>query len=311
MSQRRKETWVIPHDCSQLITDSQRIDDYSLAPRSIRTYESVLNRYSTIMRLCNREPYPIREEDIRCFVQLQIANKKTWSYVNMAIEAFVYWFRENHQPDVTKTVGFAKYKKGLRRLLNAQYFPMAKRPITKEMLEKWTALDDVYENQEHAEVMFAFMMMFMGFMRISEFTSLNWDDVEATPEGLEIVIRRSKTDQESKGTRFVLPKRCSLFDGKSWFAIYQVWNAPEKGTRLWRHTEVWLRNKIKLYVARIGEDERCYSCHSFRKGGANAAFKANVQDCVIKVHGRWRTEAYHRYTNVEPEEAARMVVMSF
>ena len=60
----------------------------------------------------------------------------------------------------------------------------------------------------------------------------------------------------------------------------------------------------------IDQDVSCYSCHSFRKGGANAAFKAKVQDCVIKVHGRWRSEAYHRYTDVELEEAARTVVMS-
>jgi hypothetical protein len=39
----------------------------------------------------------------------------------------------------------------------------------------------------------------------SELVGLNWEDIEAAPEGLVIAIRRSKTDPEGRGRRIAIP----------------------------------------------------------------------------------------------------------
>ena len=42
-----------------------------------------------------------------------------------------------------------------------------------------------------------------------------------------------------------------------------------------------------------------FSGHSFRRGGASAAFKAGVPAELIRLHGDWHLEAYLRYLNVD------------
>ena len=306
---KRKETWIIPEDTSHLIEQSLEISVNSLASNSRRTYERILERYESVMALCKVEPYPLTEHSMRLFIQLQLTNQKTWSYVNITLESFVHWFRENNAQDLTKTIEFVRYKKGLRRVMSARFLPFAKKPVTKAMLEQWNALDDPYDNPVHADIIFCFMMMWLGFLRISEFMNLTWDDLKITDQGLEMVIAKSKTDQEAEGVRFLLPKRRDMFDAMSWFAIYEIWHVPEPGERVWCHSDIWIRTKVKLYTALIGMDPSKYSAHSFRKGGANAAFRARVQHCVIKVHGRWTSEAYQRYTDVQPDDAAREIIL--
>uniref|UniRef100_A0A1X7UVJ6 Tyr recombinase domain-containing protein n=1 Tax=Amphimedon queenslandica TaxID=400682 RepID=A0A1X7UVJ6_AMPQE len=49
-----------------------------------------------------------------------------------------------------------------------------------------------------------------------------------------------------------------------------------------------------------GIDSQQYSGHSFRIGAATAAAQANVPDHLIKVLGRWRSEAYQIYIQTPP-----------
>ena len=50
-----------------------------------------------------------------------------------------------------------------------------------------------------------------------------------------------------------------------------------------------------------------YSFHSFRRGGAHLASLNGVADCMIKAHGRWRSEAYQRYVAVNQRDAGQAV----
>jgi len=43
--------------------------------------------------------------------------------------------------------------------------------------------------------------------------------------------------------------------------------------------------------------------HSFRRGGAHQAAINGISDSEIKKHGRWLSDAYVRYTVVQPEQA--------
>ena len=50
-----------------------------------------------------------------------------------------------------------------------------------------------------------------------------------------------------------------------------------------------------------------YSTHSLRRGGAAAAARAGVEDSVIQRHGRWKSWCFTLYTQMEREEAGRII----
>ena len=52
---------------------------------------------------------------------------------------------------------------------------------------------------------------------------------------------------------------------------------------------------IKSSVEYIGLDPSKFSSRSFRRGGANLAFRANVPSELIKVQGDWASQAYLQY----------------
>lgn len=69
-----------------------------------------------------------------------------------------------------------------------------------------------------------------------------------------------------------------------------------------------MRQHLKAVLQVIGvEDPEHYSFHSFRRGAAFHASNQGVPDCVIKKHGRWRSEAYVRYVQVDAIRAGREV----
>jgi integrase len=50
------------------------------------------------------------------------------------------------------------------------------------------------------------LLGFAGAFRRSELVALNVEDIEETPDGMKITIRRSKTDQEGEGQKVGIPR---------------------------------------------------------------------------------------------------------
>jgi len=73
---------------------------------------------------------------------------------------------------------------------------------------------------------------------------------------------------------------------------------------------MWHR-KLRSCLRQIGEDPRMYSSHSFRRGGATFAFKAQVPGEIIQLMGDWRSQCYREYLHVPLQtrvQAAREVM---
>ena len=52
---------------------------------------------------------------------------------------------------------------------------------------------------------------------------------------------------------------------------------------------------IKYFLNLIGLDNKLYSSHSFRRGGATLAFSSMVPSELIQIHGDWASDAYKIY----------------
>lgn len=59
---------------------------------------------------------------------------------------------------------------------------------------------------------------------------------------------------------------------------------------------------LKYYLELCNIDSRCYSGHSFRRGGCTYAFSLGVSPSVIKLRGDWKSDAYERYVHINESQ---------
>lgn len=161
-----------------------------------------------------------------------------------------------------------------------------KAPITAERLESMieSCPDSLIGLRDKALL----LLGFAGAFRRSELVSLTLKDIERTPEGMKVTIRKSKGDQDSlghtiailNGTRFRVVdilylwlKQANIFDGHLFRSINKGGKVHPKplSTRT-------VARIVKEYAGKAGLNVDNFSGHSLRSGfitsGANAG--ANI-----------------------------------
>ncbi|MET8051532.1 tyrosine-type recombinase/integrase [Streptosporangium sp. NPDC005286] len=138
--------------------------------------------------------------------------------------------------------------------------------------------------------------------RRSELVALTCDDVCEVHDGLEVTIRTSKTDKDSRGETIAIPRGSHpLTDPvavwSDWIAVLA--EAGETSGRLLRRVDrhgnlgprlgadavnVIVRD-LAIRAAVPGAE--AFTAHSLRAGGATVAYAAGVPVSVIAKHGRW------------------------
>lgn len=138
--------------------------------------------------------------------------------------------------------------------------------------------------------------------RRSELAALTIGDVTETPDGLEVLIRASKTDQDARGAVVAIPP--GQHPDTDPVRLLRAWVAvlAEHGITtgrllrsVTRHgrigasmSDVAIGDVVRAAAVRAGlPDAERYSAHSLRAGGATSAYKAGAPVSVIAAHGRW------------------------
>lgn len=137
-------------------------------------------------------------------------------------------------------------------------------------------------------------LLLLGFaaaLRRSELVALSVEDLERTPEGLIVHIRRSKTDQEGEGHQVAVPRGSKLRPVEAveaWLAAAQitegaVFRPIAKGGRLQagRLTDSSVARIVKRCAAAARLDPRQFSGHSLRAGFVTSALEAGAD--LLKV----------------------------
>jgi site-specific recombinase XerD len=137
------------------------------------------------------------------------------------------------------------------------------------------------------------LLGFAGAFRRSELVALNAEDIEETPEGMLIMLRRSKTDQEGIGRRVAVPRgeiACPVEALKSWLSaagiaegavFVRIWN---KRTQRVTSRRLAARNVaaiVKAGAAKLGFDPSTFGGHSLRAGFVTSAVKRGAN--LIKI----------------------------
>lgn len=172
-------------------------------------------------------------------------------------------------------------------------------PVTVEALKLLvsTCGDDLKGKRDRALL----LLGFSGCFRRSELVAIEMADLSFVDEGLEVLVRKSKTDQEGKGLKKRIPygsnlDTCPIRSLKIWMDAADI----EDGKvfrAITRHGAVngSLSSQsvaliVKARAEQAGLAPELFSGHSLRSGFATSAAKAGASTAELMQQGGWRTE---------------------
>ena len=164
-------------------------------------------------------------------------------------------------------------------------FQRGKKPI---LINQLKAIVDVIDNEKTEEIKrirnkTIILIGFGGGFRRAELVSIDFEDLEFVPEGVKIIVRKSKTDQFGEGMIKGLPyfsnkTYCPVLHLKKWLGLSSIKSGPifrrfSKSFKLSdnRLTDQSVVLLIKNYLSLAGIENKNYSGHSLRSSFATAS----------------------------------------
>jgi len=188
-------------------------------------------------------------------------------------------------------------------------------PALRAMIQA-TPEDDLLEVRDRAIL----LLGFAGGMRRSEISSLDVSDLSFVDQGVDILIRKSKTDQEGHGRTIGIPKgrhpdTCPVIALQRWLFLAALEQAgplfprivPNGRPATRRRDRIGTAAKERLSpqgiarvvqraVARIGLDPKDFAGHSLRSGFATeAAAQGASERAIMRQTGHKSLEMVRRY----------------
>lgn len=160
---------------------------------------------------------------------------------------------------------------------------------------------------------------FAGAFRRSELVALEVTDISFVDDGLVVIVRRSKTDQEGEGSKVGVPfgshrDTCPVRSLRAWLEHLGADQGPlfrsvTRGGRVGERLDGRdVARIIKRRAEGAGLDPVLYSGHSLRAGLATEAARAGRGDRAIMRQGRWRSrtmvDRYVREASLFDDNAA-------
>lgn len=235
--------------------------------------------------------------------QANIVNPRT---LKRRLVAIKQWHTYQNFPDPTT---HPLVKKTLRGIARTHGKPADKAPILS--VEQLMALSvrliersDLLSLRDNALL----LVGFFGAFRRSELVAIEWQHVTFVPEGVKILIPRSKTDPEGIGEVCAIPygqtPLCPVVALKQWqerssftqgFVFRSLRHGrcdPQKGLAPKTVSDIVKNRAIECQWP----NAKCYSGHSLRRGFATAASQRGASLGAIMRQGRWHHEAtVHSY----------------
>ncbi len=181
---------------------------------------------------------------------------------------------------------------GIKRSLGTRQ--KAKKPILINDLKNIINVIDKDKLRDKALI----LVGFAGGFRRSELINIYYDDIEFVPEGVKILIKRSKTDQSGEGSIKAIP----YFENKEFCPVISLKNYIEqkfeeiKKQRIFEISDKSVALIIKKYAKKAGLDSSKYAGHSLRSGFATTAAEFGAEERnIMAMTGHKTTQMVRRY----------------
>jgi integrase len=210
---------------------------------------------------------------------------KSMSTIRRRKSAIAYVHDQNGHDDPTNGKQVGRILEGIAREIGVA--PYRKAALTVDLLRLALAAlgtSGLRELRDHAILLVAFN----AALRRSEVAALNVEDLRFEPEGVVVVIRRSKTDQEGAGYEIGIPHHpdeeiCPVRALQRWIAAAKIESGALFRTFEWSGTRIRSSRVDGKGVARLVKRAAKaagitadVSGHSLRAGFVTSAAKAGV-----------------------------------
>jgi len=181
---------------------------------------------------------------------------------------------------------------GIKRTLGSRQ--KAKKPI---LINDLKLIINVIHKEKYRDKALI-LIGFAGGFRRSELVNINYEDIEFVPEGVKILIRRSKTDQSGEGSIKAIP----YFNNQEFCPVIALRNyINDKFTDINKGKIFEISDKsvaliIKKYASKAGLDSSKYAGHSLRSGFATTAAEFGAEERnIMAMTGHKTTQMVRRY----------------
>ena len=163
---------------------------------------------------------------------------------------------------------------GIKRTLGSRQ--KAKKPILINDLKLIIKAIDEEQIRDKALILIGFS----GGFRRSELVNIHYDDIEFVPEGVKILIKRSKTDQSGEGSFKAIP----YFDNQEFCPVVALKNYVNKKFsntnegKIFNISDKSVALIIKRYAGKAGLNSSKYAGHSLRSGFATTAAEFGAEE---------------------------------
>ena len=214
------------------------------------------------------------------------------------ITAIKQWHRYQNFPDPTQSPVVTKTLTGIARVHGKPKEKAA--PLLPEHLIKITEYLSAQNTLATMRDNALLQMGFLGALRRSELVEIKMDHIQWKPEGIEILIPKSKTDQENTGQYCAIPngneKLCAVRALKEWLDKAKInegfiFRRIYKGDKItdMSLTPTSVNDILKKHAKTCGiENATDFSSHSMRRGLATTASRDGVSLPTIMRQGRWK-----------------------
>lgn len=232
------------------------------------------------------------------------------------LSAYFYSIKWNHDANICtnpcETKILQLIMEGGKRILCKPV--QKKEPITPEILEKLVnkyGNDNVKNDLSCVRICTMFLVAFAGFLRFNELSNLRVKNVNFHDLYMSLHIEKSKTDVYRRGNDVIISctgnKTCPVFWMKHYLKLTGLAEKPEdyifRSIRFFKSVKGYslcsINKPISYTRAReilfevlssIGLDCKKFGLHSLRSGGATSAASNDVNERLLKIHGRWKSD---------------------
>ncbi|KTS10793.1 integrase [Methylobacterium radiotolerans] len=252
----------------------------SKADATVRAYTSDARVFQDWCARFGFQSLPASPEAVAGFIVSEAENGRAASTLGRRLAAIRYAHKLARAADPTDDEGVRAAMKGARRKVGIA--PTQKAAATAEILAAllMRTPDTLTGKRDRALL----ALGFAGAFRRSELVALDVEDLRDDPEGLRVMVRRSKVDQEGRGFekaiphgRFIRPvalvrewlDAAGITSGPVFRPVSRSGRvrSPDRGTaKPPRLTTQAVADIIKRYCTAAGLDASTFGAHSLRAG---------------------------------------------
>ena len=281
-------------------------------------YQSGITAFYKFCNKFNINPLPASSITLQFFC-VDISAHTSYKTLKVYLAAIRLVHLEHGLDDPTNDHLLHLVCRGIRRLQGDNTRPQL--PITinllrtlKTQLAKATSFTPLEQRLLWA----AFSLAFYGFMRVSEFTTptisdtfsppgLHWSDIKLHTNSISLNLRQSKTDPFRQGHQIIITatntSTCPVRAMHKYVSVVPAANRTGplfSGGRFSPLSRVNVTATVCQLLHNANIMSSSYASHSFRIGAATTAAAAGLPPTMIKILGRWKSNAYETYVQHPP-----------